>query len=135
MTLSRPLKITLIIVGVIVVVVLGLAGWAAIDVIRYNELVIEDVDLQNIPDGVYEGSFKGGRFSNSVEVTVKDHKIAGIKGLKAFTGIEDIHHRIYAEVMEKQSLQIDAVSGATVTTLTTLKAIENALSNTTTMVR
>ena len=128
MKLSRPLKIILIIVGAIVVIILGFTGWAAIDVIRYNELVIKDVDLQNIPDGVYEGSFKGGRFSNSVEVTVKDHRIVDIKGLKAFTGIQDIHHRIYAEVMEEQSLQMDAVSGATVTTLTTLKAIENALS-------
>jgi major membrane immunogen (membrane-anchored lipoprotein) len=42
--------------------------------------------------------------------------------------VEDVRQRIYAKVMEKQSLQIDTVSGATVTTLTTLKAIENALS-------
>ena len=78
MKVGRKLKIILIIIGAVIVVALGFAGWAYIDVIRYNELVIENVDLQNILDGVYEGSFKGGRFSNSLEVTVKDHKIVDI---------------------------------------------------------
>ena len=128
MRLSRKLRIVLIVVGVVVVIILGLIGWAYVDVIRYNELVIRDVDLQNIADGVYEGSFKGGRFSNSLEVTVRDHTIVDIKRLKSSMSQEDVRQKIYARVMEKQSLQIDTVSGATVTTLTTLKAIENALS-------
>ena len=128
MRLSRKLRIVLIVVGVVVVIILGLIGWAYVDVIRYNELVIRDVDLQNTADGVYEGSFKGGRFSNSLEVTVRDHTIVDIKRLKSSMSQEDVRQKIYAKVMEKRSLQIDTVSGATVTTLTTLKAIENALS-------
>ena len=107
---------------------MGLIGWAFVDVIRYNELVIRDVDLQNIADGVYAGSFKGGRFSNSLAVTVRDHTIVDIKRLKPSMPQEYVRQKIYAKVMEKQSLQIDTVSGATVTTLATLKAIENALS-------
>ena len=128
MKLSRKLKVILIVIGAVIAIALGLIGWAFVDVIRYNKLVIRDVDLQNIADGVYEGSFKGGRFSNSLEVTVRDHTIVDMKRLKSSMSQEDVRRRIYAKVMEKQSLQIDTVSGATVTTLTTLKAIENALS-------
>jgi len=125
--LGRKLKVILIVVGSVVVLMLGLIGWAYMDVVKYNDLVIKDVDLQKIADGVYEGSFKGGRFSNSLEVTVKDHTITDIKQLKSSGSQDDLCQKIYAKVMEKQSLQIDAVSGASVTTLTTLKAIENAL--------
>lgn len=128
MKLSRKFRIILIIIGVVIAISLGFIGWAFVDVIRYNELVIRDVNLQSIADGVYEGSFKGGRFSNSLEVTIRDHAIVDIKRLESFMSVEDVRQRIYAKVMEKQSLQIDTVSGATVTTLTTLKAIENALS-------
>lgn len=128
MRLSRKLKVILIVIGAVIAVALGFAGWAFVDVIRYNELVIRNVDLPNIADGVYEGSFEGGRFSNSLEITVKDHEIVDIKMLKSSTSQEDICRRIYAKVIGKQSLEIDTVSGATVTTLTTLKAIENALS-------
>jgi uncharacterized protein with FMN-binding domain len=101
---------------------------AYIDVIRYNGLIVEEVNLENINDGSYKGFFKGGRFSNSVEATVKDHKITSIKSQGRSVPTEDVRQRIYAKVMEEQSLKIDTVSGATVTTLTTLKAIENALS-------
>jgi uncharacterized protein with FMN-binding domain len=124
---GRKLKIVLIVIGAIVVFALGLAGWAYIDVVKYRELVIKDVDLRNIPDGVYEGTFKGGRFSNSLEVTVKDHRIVDIKRIGSRASVEDLYQKIYAKVIESQSLQIDTVSGATVTTRTTLKAIENAL--------
>ena len=125
---SRKLRVILIVIGAVIVIALGLIGWAYMDVIRYNELVIRDVDLQNIADGVYGGSFEGGRFSNSLEATVRDHTIVDIKRLESSMSQEDVRRRIYAKVMEKQSLQIDTVSGATVTTLTTLKALENALS-------
>ena len=83
MKIGRKFKITLIVIGAVVVIALGLAGWAYVDVARYNDLPIRDVDLGNIADGQYEGSFDGGRFSNSVAVTVRDSKIVDIKKLKS----------------------------------------------------
>jgi len=42
--------------------------------------------------------------------------------------MDDIGEKIFQKVKEKQSLEVDAVSGATVHTKAVLKSIENALS-------
>jgi uncharacterized protein with FMN-binding domain len=128
MKIGGKLRVILIVIVAVIAVTLALIFWAYVDVMRYNELAIRDVNLQNIANGVYEGSFKGGRFSNSVAVKVRDHAIVNIKELKSSTSQKDVRQKIYSKVIENQSLKIDTVSGATVTTLTTLKTIENALS-------
>lgn len=39
---------------------------------------VNDVDLSRLDDGSYTGSFRGARWSNTLEVTIKDHKITEI---------------------------------------------------------
>lgn len=97
--------------------------------IKYRKMVINDVDLKKIEDGIYQGEFTGGRWKNKLEVTVKDHKITNIKLLQAseMSGLKDIGEKVFKKVEEEQSLQIDTVSGATVHTKAILKSIENAL--------
>jgi uncharacterized protein with FMN-binding domain len=100
------------------------------DLSKYRKMVINDVDLTKIEDGVYEGEFSGGRWKNKLEVTIQDHRIDDIKLIKASStaGMDDIGEKIFQKVKEKQSLEVDAVSGATVHTKAVLKSIENALS-------
>ena len=126
--MSKRRKIILRVLLILVIIIVGMVSWAAVDPIRHRNLIVNDVNLENLPDGVYEGSFKGGRFANSVEVTIKDHRIVAIKKVRSSTSTEKLHRQIYDKVIEAQSLTIDAVSGASVTTSTALKAIENALS-------
>ena len=96
---------------------------------KYRKMVINDVDLKKIEDGIYQGEFTGGRWKNKLEVTVKDHKITGINMLQAseMSGLKDLGEKVFNKVEEEQSLQIDTVSGATVHTKAILKSIENAL--------
>jgi len=96
---------------------------------KYRKMVINDVDLKKIEDGIYQGEFTGGRWKNKLEVTVKDHKITGINMLQAsdMSGLKDLGEKVFKKVEEEQSLQIDTVSGATVHTKAILKSIENAL--------
>jgi len=123
---SKIVLWVLLCLGIIMVL---MASWAAVDPIKYRNLIVNDVKLDNLSDGVYEGSFNGGRFSNAVMVTVKDHKIIEIKKTKPLSApTDDLYKQVYDEVMKKQSVHIDTVSGASVTTKTALKAIENALS-------
>ncbi len=126
--MKKRTKIILWIVLGFMILIVVMVGWAAIDPIRYRNLVVNDVKLDELPDGVYEGSFKGGRFSNSVEVTIKDHRIVDIKKASSPEPAGKLYGQIYDKVTEKQSLAIDTVSGASITTKTSLKAIENALS-------
>jgi uncharacterized protein with FMN-binding domain len=127
--MKKRSKIILWVLLGFVIIIVAMTAWAAIDPIRYRNLVVNDVRLENIPDGLYEGSFKGGRFTNSVEVTIKDHRITDIRKIGTSIPTEKIYKQIYDKVMEKQSLAIDTVSGASVTTRTALKAIENAFSS------
>ena len=93
-----------------------------------KNLTISDIDLSKIADGEYEGSLNKGRWTNTVRITVKDHKIEKIDVIKDMMAkSDDIRKKIENSVIEKQSLQIDAVSGATLHTKAYLKAIENAL--------
>ena len=89
-----------------------------------------DVDLSKIKDGTYEGQANGYRGLVKVSVTVKDHKITEIKVLsnsddaaffnRASTGV-------IKSILDKQSLKVDVVSGATYSSNGIIKAVKNAL--------
>ncbi len=94
------------------------------------KLVITDVDISKIPYGNYIGSYNRGRFSYKVEVIVKNNKIASITILnKPSISLEDVPKKIIDRIIEKQSLNVELVTGATVTSKAILKAIENAISS------
>jgi uncharacterized protein with FMN-binding domain len=96
-----------------------------------SDVKIGEVDLNNVADGTYLGSYEVGRWSNTLSVTVKDHRITGIKILQ---DIAYKHRGDYKGLLDRvirlQSLKVDAIAGATVTSKAYLKAIENALSGT-----
>jgi uncharacterized protein with FMN-binding domain len=93
-----------------------------------KKLTIKDIDVTKLNDGKYSGEYSYYRWNSKVEVMVSNHKITDIK----FTGEEvnnfpNIADKLTDEVIEKQSLKVDTISGATITTKTYLKSIENAL--------
>ncbi len=87
-------------------------------------LPIENIDFSSLKDGVYQGSYT----DYGVEVVIKGQKIQDIR----MTKNRDAHYARKAEavighVLEKQSLQVDLVSGATSTSKAILRAVEDAL--------
>lgn len=126
--MKRRLKISLIVLvsfSFIIILVFLFLYYGKSDTLN---LIINDIDLSNISDGSYIGSYNKGRFSCKVEVIVKDKKIENIKILnKPVISIEEITQEIINRVLEKQSLKIDVVTGATASSKAILKAVENAL--------
>ncbi len=92
-----------------------------------SEIDIKSVDLSNVHDGTYTGSCDAIFVGAEVEVTVKDKKITDIKLLNHKTEKGKPAEVIVDDVKKKQSLQVDAISGATNSSKVILKAIENAL--------
>jgi len=91
---------------------------------------IRDVPAQGIADGAYTGSFDGYRWSNTLQVTVSGGEITGIDIIKDQAAAKpEFAAELFAGVIEKQSLAVDTVSGATVSTKAYLKAVQNALEN------
>ncbi|ERJ11988.1 FMN-binding protein [Haloplasma contractile] len=95
-----------------------------------NKTIVNDVDLTTIEDGVYIGEFEGHRWSNKVKVDIDDHKIVDIitMGDQLFND-EQVKNELFEQVIEEQSVDVDVVSGATISSKAYLKAIENALKN------
>jgi len=89
---------------------------------------IPDVNLAEISDGDYQGSYSVFPVSVIVKVTVENHKIINIELIEHFNGQGTPAEILLDKVEESQSLQVDIISGATYSSKVILKAIENALS-------
>ncbi|RQD69984.1 MAG: FMN-binding protein [Tindallia sp. MSAO_Bac2] len=92
------------------------------------ELVVEDIDFSQKEDGSYLGSIEFYRWNNEVEVIIKNGKVSEIiANDQPREKQDDAIRELTDSVIEGQSTQVEVVSGATVTSKTYLKAIENAM--------
>lgn len=88
------------------------------------------INLSSIPDGTFLGDVTLENLTYRVEVTVKDHLITDVEILKIGNSEYEAEARaVIARVLEAQSTDIDTVSGGTISSEALLKAIENALLN------
>jgi uncharacterized protein with FMN-binding domain len=102
-----------------------LAGCSGLEEI--NRIAVRDVALSTVKDGSYEGSQRNFPVTAKVRVTVENGRITDIRLLRHFHGPGHGADEILGRVLAKQSLQVDAVSGATYSSKVVLKAIESAL--------
>ncbi|SMC81964.1 FMN-binding protein [Papillibacter cinnamivorans] len=96
-----------------------------LDALKTTE--IPRTDLQRIEDGTYTGRYSVFPVSATVEVTVENHVITGIRLVEHKNGKGQAAESIPGEVVRTQSLQVDAVSGATYSSKVILLAIADAL--------
>lgn len=94
---------------------------------RVDSLVINDVDVSQISDGRYTGSYDLKIVAAEVAVNVKDGRIESVEIIEHINGRGKVAETVTDAVVKKQSLAVDAVSGATASSKALLKAIENAL--------
>ncbi len=119
-------------IALAVVAVLGGAagvGWSflAKEHQEARSVPLNGVDFGRLNDGRYHGVYEGGMYrwrANTCDVTVADGRVTAIQlvGSK-YPGVEVLYDR----VIKAQSLQVDTISGATLTSKAFLKAVENAL--------
>lgn len=118
--------IFVIIVLIIFVLIVGYIKVQS-DLKELTALEIQDVDLSQIEDGYYEGSYNVFPIAVEVNVYVKNHEIIDIKILKHTNGQGGSAEKITEHIMKLQSLDVDAISGATYSSKIIIKAVENAL--------
>lgn len=85
-------------------------------------------NLSHIADGTYIGDCDNGLVKVQVEVDVQNNIISAIRITEHQNGLGSSAEVIISEIVNNQSVEIDAVSGATASSETILKAVENALS-------
>lgn len=96
--------------------------------LRPQRLEIGSIDLHAIQDGETIGVCQNKILFAVVKVQVQDHKITDVEVVAHKDSYREQAEQIAGAVCSAQSLEIDAVTGATLTSDTVLKAIENALS-------
>ena len=95
--------------------------------LRPKSLVIGTTDLSTVADGEYIGVCQNKILFAVVKVEIKGHEIIGIEVIAHKPSYMKQAEQIAEAVCAAQSLEVDAISGATLTSDTVLKAIENAL--------
>lgn len=92
-----------------------------------KETTFNDIDISNIPDGVYTGEYDVDFIYAKVKVTVKDKAITDIDILEHKNGRGSPAEVVVDRIIDEQKIDVDAVSGATNSSTVIKKAIENAL--------
>lgn len=106
------------------------AGFATTALLlRPQRLEIGTIDLHAVQDGDYIGVCQNKILFAVVKVKVQDHKLADIEIVEHKASYMEQAERVAGAVCSAQSLEVDAITGATLTSDTVLKAIENALVN------
>lgn len=124
-----------LLIVVAVLAVAGAIGWSflAKEHREARSLPVNAVDFDKLKDdGVYHGVYEGGMYGwryNECNVTVQDGRVTAIQ----LVGSQDpgrentAHKMLYDRVIAEQSLQVDTISGATLTSKAYLQCIEAAL--------
>lgn len=118
----------LMIIGIVAAVIIVILAGGLIAVTRglpeMQELVINDLNPGELPDGLYTGEFSRYRWSNRVKVTIEGGRIVDAQPDSGGALEQELSERIVA----RQSLLVDIDTGATVSSKAFLKAVEEALS-------
>ena len=92
---------------------------------RLDEVAI--VDLSAVEDGIYEGIEETDLVKVSVVVTVKDHQITDIQLTRHENGKGTPAEAMIPEMIRQNTSEVDAVSGATMSSKTIKASVRNAL--------
>ncbi|MGA2478231.1 MAG: FMN-binding protein [Spirochaetia bacterium] len=120
----------------VIAAAVGALGGCKVDKAELARRVdLKNVDLRTVPDGVYESSYTivvpsaAANKTVRVRVTVTGGRYERIEILQpAKLGDSQNLKTLISKVEESQTLSVDAVSGATITSTAILKAIQTAVS-------
>ena len=122
----------------VILLIVVLAAVVAVPIIQkairfsreIDGIVVSNVDLSQVADGVHRGTCDVGVVVATVDVTVADGVITAISIVRHDNGKGSPAESIITTVLTEQSLEVDVVAGATYSSRVILKAIENALRGT-----
>lgn len=121
-----------------IVIIVTLAALACLALylksfIEYKQAVkaitFENIDLTKIPDGAYAGECNVNFIYARVEVIVQDGEIKNIDILEHKNERGKAAEAVADRIADEQKIDVDAISGATNSSMVLKKAVENALTH------
>jgi uncharacterized protein with FMN-binding domain len=126
--MKKALKVTGILAAVLVLVIFG-----GLFMLRSQSkqamapLSYETVDMGSVKDGTYEGQADAGLVKVRLNVKVQDHAISEIGILEHKCGLGKKAEAITQAMVSQNTFQVDAVSGATLSSEAIKSAVSKAL--------
>ena len=120
-------KIFCVILGI---VLLGTSGCLSLTASMKKNLAKienEDIDMETVEDGSFEGHSELDLVKVDVKVLVKNHKLIKVELLRHKCGFGHPADVIVDKMVEQNTWDVDAVSGATVSSEIIKNAVNKAL--------
>ena len=129
MRLSK--KVVIAAVSAVLIIGIVILAFYLRDVNQYRSKVqniqFSDIDIASIPNGLYTGECDVGYIYAKVEVAVLDGAIVAINLLRHDNDRGASAEQVINNMVDRQTLDVDAISGATNSSQVIRKAVENAL--------
>ncbi len=121
-------KSILVVTAIILAVGTGLFIASEVTLFSTRSLPIADIDVSQVPDGVYEGQSSYGSNTVKVVVTVENHMITSISDPEQSSSVFTKYATgVFHKIIDKQTPNVDAISGATTTSKAYMNAVCDAL--------
>jgi uncharacterized protein with FMN-binding domain len=126
--MKRTIKVLVLILLILIAAGTGGIMFLASGLEDGEAITVMDVQTDSLSDGEFVGTYENKRWDNKVKVKIESGTITEIKVVDTVMFEKpEVTEALISQVLDKQSLEIDGVAGATVTVNAYLKAIENAL--------
>ena len=124
------LKIIMIVTLSLTIVLIGGIFYLTHGLNKGKNIELDGIAPAQLKDGVYNGKYDAGRWSNHLKVIVKNQKISEINIEDDVTFVmPSVSDQLFIKVIEAQDTKVDTISGATITSKAYLKSIESAINN------
>ena len=125
--MKKVIKIVTVLLSIVLIGVIGFKVWSTKIVKEAKELENVSIDVSKLEDGTYEGHSELGPIIVDVKVTVEKGKITEIEIVNHQNGLGQSANVIVDEMVDKNTYDVDAVSGATVSSEVIINAVNDAL--------
>ncbi len=94
-----------------------------------ESITFKNIELSDIDDGTYVGEYDAGYIYARVEVVIEEGNITSIDLIEHRNEKGESAEKILNDIVAAQSIEVDAVSGATNSSNVIKKAVEDAVAN------
>ncbi len=126
-------KRLLVVLLVLIVIVLGFAGWFVVRFNRMRRVMLSapkaGVDVSKLADGTYTGMFGDFLVSAKVRVSVAGGRITSVEVLDQHAGPGYEAKEVLARIVAAQSPDVEVVTGATGSSRCLMAAVHRALTS------